>query len=195
MLVDLYLPDENNGTHGALGHMIPWDIPTGPGQGRPIISRDKRCPNKKFISINPLDSPSVGKMLGAKPYSTTRSVFESPRFNIDPEIVNLSSEDPYLQLVLSRILPRLEATLRTLGKEFKIRVETLKDKEMPAWRNANIIAEIDDDNFDELLTLWGRASEDLRELLKSLGETNEIPETKVTDLNKFINITFVPTEA
>ena len=62
-------------------------------------------------------------------------------------------------------------------------------------RNANIIAEIDDDNFDELLTLWGRASEDLRELLKSLGETNEIPETKVTDLNKFINITFVPTEA
>jgi len=74
-------------------------------------------------------------------------------------------------------------------------VETLKDKEMPAWRNANIIAEIDDDNFDELLTLWERASEDLRELLKSLGQTNEIPKTKVADLNKFINITFVPTEA
>ncbi|MDQ1281318.1 MAG: hypothetical protein QG670_2583 [Thermoproteota archaeon] len=194
--LDLYFPDENNGTHGALGRAILWDIPTGPDQGRPIISRDKRCPTKEFIRTNPLDGPPIGKwMLGAKPYSTTRPVFELSRFNIDSEILTLTNEDPYLQLVLSRILPNLEATLRTLGKEFKIRVETLKDKEMPDWRNANIIAEIDDDNFDEVLNLWERASEELRELLKSLGQTDEIPQTKATDLNKFINITFMPTEA
>lgn len=185
-----YLPKVGSGTRGDLKHSNTWNFPV-----EKVKAFDRWSPAKEVIRAAPLDGPSVEKWtLGDKHYSIKKPVFEMSRFNIDSEISDLTSEDQSLQLVLSRILPNLEAKISTLGKGFKIRVETIKDKDMPDWRNANIIAEIEDDDFDELLNLWEQASAELRTLLKSLGQTKDISERRANELNNFINISFVPIE-
>ncbi len=93
---------------------------------------------------------------------------------VSSEIRELSEKDVHFNKILANTLTEVDFILDKDGINYRIRVEIEEDIEIPEWKEFLILIQISITNHKELVQLWRKISENVRNKIESIKSENEI---------------------
>jgi len=93
---------------------------------------------------------------------------------ISSEIRELSEKDLHFNKIMANTLTEVDFILDKDGINYRIRVEIEEDIEVPEWKEFLILIQVSITNYKELVQLWSKISENVRNKIESIKSENEI---------------------